>query len=893
MKKILSCFIAISLIFSLIVSLPSYAEESYVAIYDSDFSTCTSKEDAQNKLGTFWNAGGYVSLLGGNFTWDTNGINFVWPTFAQVTSKTALADYRFSTTMRTGEGQWVGIGIRESLSNAVIPNNDHSETIIGQSTQGIMFMLSGRTPNSASTVNFNIAIRTILGGTTDKVFSIPLPTTGYFMTNRDIVITDYDDIITFSATGQILSKIVIDRTKTNELGNYTSGEVFNGNNVSVGTFSDCNVPKTGMLGIFTRANNAIVKSLNIEQIFSDCNITSVTKVDDSKLSHYDLKTMDNVKVNFVSNKAQSANLVVAFYNNNKLLSVGIKPVNCSSGLNSQNIDISPVDAEGEVIVKAMLLDDNSIKPLARSYNAELTQLMVPNLSVSWRNAKLIVRDEVNWPNEFLSDFLLIKDKINRWHCIGIGGQASGGESFFHAVGNSLDERFTYVDRVYNNGTQSDRNMDWMWAPYAIFKDDNTCYMYYAHYFHNEGDPYDGAWQQERVLQSDGTLDNWTPLNHPDLVEGNIAFQETSDRDACIFFDDDLNQYMFYYAASSATESLINLRTSTDLIHWSQPTTVLAGPPAPEFRAPESPFIMKKFGLYYMFISGFDYGRCAVYASKNPYSFGDAQTAKIGEINAHAPEIVQENGKDYMASAAISLTYGSAPAYTDLTGVYIQELKWVPYEEAVWYGPPVVPTVPSSSKAYWNFESNVVDSVTGRYSDANLTGVTFASGRTGNAMVTTSSSTAQLGFSGLNLASNFTISFWMKKAAASGDYNVIIAKGAKDSGHFEVYVCPDGTLSFYQAELGIFNTGVVVTNNAWRHVAITYDGFTIKTYIDGAVANSASVSAVPYAETENLYIGSLNDKTYFFNGMIDELYVLDSALSASDVTNIMQNGYIMN
>lgn len=324
--------------------------------------------------------------------------------------------------------------------------------------------------------------------------------------------------------------------------------------------------------------------------------------------------------------------------------------------------------------------------------------MVPKLSGSWRNATLIVRDEVNWPKEFLSDFLLIKDKVNRWHCIGIGGQASGGESFFHAVGNSLHERFTYVSRVYNNGTASDRNMDWMWAPYAIFKDDNTCYLYYAHYFHNAGE-IKGMWQQERVLVSDGRLDTWTPLSNPDLIDGNVAFQERSDRDACIFFDEALKQYMFYYAASSATEALINLRTSKDLIHWSSPTAVLTGAPAPEFRAPESPFVIKKFGAYYLFVSGFDYGRCAVYASKNPFNFGNAQTAKLGEINAHAPEIVTDNGKEYMACAAISLTYGSAPAYTDITGVYIQELKWVPYQEAVWYGPPAVPHVPTSSTGY--------------------------------------------------------------------------------------------------------------------------------------------------------------------------------------------------
>ena len=300
------------------------------------------------------------------------------------------------------------------------------------------------------------------------------------------------------------------------------------------------------------------------------------------------------------------------------------------------------------------------------------EMYVPQLSTTWYDAQRIV----GRGNEFLSDFLLIQDTQNRWHCIGIGGNGSD-QTFFHAIGNDLLKTFRYTDRVYSNGTTNFDNTYKMWAPYAIFTEDGqTAYMYYHHQTKDNR-------AEMRILQStDSTLEKWVPVDISDLEENSIAFTGNGCRDACIFYDDEVGKYLMYYAATG-----ICLRTSDDLIHWSEPTVVMTAPDG--FQEAESPFVIKRYGYYYLFVSGFDYGRMAVYASKDYRNFGHPINDLIGELNGHAPEIVTVDGKDYIACAAINATDGKEvypggqPAQTNIAGVYIQELRWVPQSQAEW------------------------------------------------------------------------------------------------------------------------------------------------------------------------------------------------------------------
>lgn len=85
---------------------------------------------------------------------------------------------------------------------------------------------------------------------------------------------------------------------------------------------------------------------------------------------------------------------------------------------------------------------------------------------------------------------------------------------------------------------------------------------------------------------------------------------------------------------------------------------------------------------------------------------------------------------------------------------------------------------------------------------------------------------------------------------------------------------------------IISSKLALTTNTWNHIAVTFDGTTARTYINGTKDNERTVSFVIQQPVNNWTIGAMNDFyppwTNQLPGAIDELAVYDYALTPAEV-----------
>lgn len=143
-------------------------------------------------------------------------------------------------------------------------------------------------------------------------------------------------------------------------------------------------------------------------------------------------------------------------------------------------------------------------------------------------------------------------------------------------------------------------------------------------------------------------------------KGALFMGHPSTRDPNILFHNE--QYMLTYTV----ENYLLLRTSLDLLHWSDPFEIFRMKQKGVSESPVMIFFEKAFYLFFCIWDG-DNGpydnRTLVYRSEDPYNFSTAPL--VAELPAHAPEIIcDEDGNWFISSAE-----------WPYRGISIAPLKW--------------------------------------------------------------------------------------------------------------------------------------------------------------------------------------------------------------------------
>jgi hypothetical protein len=142
--------------------------------------------------------------------------------------------------------------------------------------------------------------------------------------------------------------------------------------------------------------------------------------------------------------------------------------------------------------------------------------------------------------------------------------------------------------------------------------------------------------------------------------------------------------------------------------------------------------------------------------------------------------------------------------------------------------------------------------------------------------------------------NVTMSFWtnFEPAPRGTNYRFIfrgsLGQSSSNSSFEFTYRETDGMkMLIGDGSTNVNTTTLNVSTNSDEHVAGTYDGSTIKVYINGNLETSISTSITPEQDGDRLLIGTGENDRYL-DGTMDDVRIYNTALSATQINQIYLN-----
>jgi hypothetical protein len=187
-------------------------------------------------------------------------------------------------------------------------------------------------------------------------------------------------------------------------------------------------------------------------------------------------------------------------------------------------------------------------------------------------------------------------------------------------------------------------------------------------------------------------------------------------------------------------------------------------------------------------------------------------------------------------------------------------------------------------------TNVLDS-----SGNDLTGVISGATRT-----TTARSGQALTFDGVNDwvtvndaaaldVTTVTLEAWVRPTTLSG-WRTVIMKETANSLAYTLYAHdnaprPAAYINNGGPDLDVLGT-VALPVNAWTHLAMTYDGATMRLYMNGTLAATRSATGNILATADPLRIGGNAPWGEYFAGQIDDVRIYNRALTEAEIQTDM-------
>jgi hypothetical protein len=142
---------------------------------------------------------------------------------------------------------------------------------------------------------------------------------------------------------------------------------------------------------------------------------------------------------------------------------------------------------------------------------------------------------------------------------------------------------------------------------------------------------------------------------------------------------------------------------------------------------------------------------------------------------------------------------------------------------------------------------------------------------------------------LHLTTAVTLEAWVNPSSAPTGWQDVLYKAVDN------YFLEAGSTNGNKPGTGVLLTSsaeplaygpAALTASTWTHLAMTYDGTTLKIYVNGALVTSTTQTGTITTSTNALQIGG--DTTYgqYFKGLIDEVRVYNIALTQAQIQTDM-------
>lgn len=199
--------------------------------------------------------------------------------------------------------------------------------------------------------------------------------------------------------------------------------------------------------------------------------------------------------------------------------------------------------------------------------------------------------------------------------------------------------------------------------------------------------------------------------------------------------------------------------------------------------------------------------------------------------------------------------------------------------------------------YWKFDES-----SGNASDSSGAGLTltnngstsYATGKINNGadLEQSSSNFFSSTSTSFNFTSAFTVSCWVKPESITAlSYSpAILSKDSSGQGYNLRVSYIDSKINWVRHDSTVPVTSTTaLSNGTWYFVAVTYDGTTIKLYVNGSEEASASYTAHTASGSDFRVGGSTQYSSRLWDGMIDEMGAWSRALSSAEVSSLYSSG----